>query len=122
MKKTITIFVILSLIAASFLGVAAGEGQLMLAGLDDENSGHDWANNLFFERMEEATGVSFGLHQFTDSTAWTNEKQRYLTGEGLPDALFKAQLSAQETLRLYEAGDYAAAAQLALENRGYPPA
>ena len=77
---------------------------MVLAGYDPQETGHDWNNNLFFDRMAEKTGVSFELRQFSDAEAWRLEKSGWQAGGELPDAVFKAQLSSQETLALYERG------------------
>lgn len=84
--------------------VASAEEPLMMAGFDDGN-GHDWSTSLFFERMEERTGLSFSTTQYKSADEWTNAKALMLSGEApLPDVLFKASLTVRETVDLYEAG------------------
>ena len=83
---------------------AAGAESFRIAGYDPQSSGHDWNNNLFFVRMEEKTGLSLRLQQFTERAAY-DAWLGGLTAEGeLPDALFKASLNSPDILRLYEAG------------------
>ena len=103
MKKGFALIAVFLMVTLS-LSAFASEGQMVLAGLDVQDTGHDWKNNLFFDRMAEVTGVSFELNQFTDNETWKKEKQGYQVGGSLPDVLFKAQLSPQETLELYEKG------------------
>ena len=50
------------------LSVAHGEEVFSMAGYDSIDIGHDWTNNLFFQRMEEKTGVKFAFQQYTDAT------------------------------------------------------
>lgn len=87
----------------SLCAVAAAEEPYTLAGFDN-SSGRDWTTNLFFERMEERTGVVFSLTQYTKIEAWTEAKGEMLSGSAMPDVLFKAELSVRETQKLYEAG------------------
>ena len=84
--------------------MASAEGSFVMAGYDTESSGHDWVENYFFRRMEERTGVRFTYQQYRDAAEWTQYKAGLTVGGELPDVLFKAQLSLEETLRLYEAG------------------
>lgn len=63
-----------------------------------------WDSNLFFVRMQEKTGISFQLQQYTDETQWAMRKQELLEGTNLPDVLFKAELSSAEVRDLYQNG------------------
>lgn len=83
----------------------------MLAGLESPMSSgsedplHDWDTNQFFQVMEEKTGVVFSISEYTNATTWTEVKQAMLSGEvAMPDVLFKAELTPQETVAFYEAG------------------
>ena len=75
-----------------------------LAGFDEASSGHDWNNNRFFLAMEERTGQHFKYQQFTEAAEYTQWKAGLTTDSDLPSVLFKAALTDEETLRLYEAG------------------
>ncbi|MDO5144238.1 MAG: extracellular solute-binding protein [bacterium] len=87
------------------LPVASLADGFVLAGFDDESStGHNWGNNYFFSRMQEKTGVELNLIQYQSLDTWNAAKAGYLSGEELPDVLFKADLSPSETVALYEAG------------------
>ena len=102
MRKGMIALLLAALMA--LCAVASAEEPYTMAGFDN-SSGRDWATSLFFERMEERSGVSFSMTQYTDSGAWTDAKAAMLSGgEALPDVLFKSELSVRETIDLYEAG------------------
>ena len=83
---------------------ALAEEPYTLAGFDN-SSGRDWTTSLFFERMEERSGIAFSLTQYSDVSAWKDAKAGMLSGEvALPDVFFKSELSVRETIDLYEAG------------------
>ena len=75
-----------------------------MEGYDGDVTGWDWETNLFFSRMQEATGISFQFTQYTDQNKWDERKKDLLQGENLPDVLFKAELTSGEVRDLYEAG------------------
>ena len=76
----------------------------VMEGCDGDSAGHDWETNLFFQRMQEETGIRFEFRQFTDAAAWTARKEEILKGEDLPDVLFKAALTDGETRSMADAG------------------
>ena len=92
------------------------EKSFVMAGFDGDNVQHDWNTNLFFQRMQEKTGISFEFRQFTDFDAWAAEKTRLFAGDELPDVLFKAELSSQEVVSYYESGKLIDLAPLLSEN------
>lgn len=84
---------------------AYAEESFSIAGYDDAETDHVWTENLFFERMEERTGLKLELRQYDSSAAWESANAAMLNGTAeLPDALFKAGLTTQETQAWYEAG------------------
>jgi len=84
---------------------AYAEESFSMAGYDDEETYHVWTENLFFERMQEKTGLELELIQYTTAAKWQAAKDAMLAGsQELPDALFKADLTTQETVAWYEAG------------------
>ncbi|MBR3764230.1 MAG: hypothetical protein IKK57_06720 [Clostridia bacterium] len=96
---------LLALVLLVALPGAYAEGAFSMAGYDDEETGHDWQTNLFFERMEALTGVAPALTQYTTAADWAAAKTAMLSGaQAMPDALFKANLTPQETMAFYEAG------------------
>ena len=107
MRKTIAaaLAVLLALLIAA--GAACAEQKapdFILEGLDTSSAGHVWETNLFFVRMQDKTGISFQFSQVTTEEAWASRKMGLMEKENLPDALFKAELSAAEVRELYEAG------------------
>ncbi len=104
MRKLLSLMLTL-ILAAAMLPGAYAETSFSVAGYDHEDSGHDWPTNLFFQRMEDRTGVQLELHQYTTKEAWQAAKKQMLAGEiALPDVLFKADLTTQETMEWYAAG------------------
>ena len=102
--RRILVCVLLSVLLA--LAPLAGlcESHFTMAGFDTETAGHVWDDNLFFLRMTERTDVSFTFKQYSDAEEWTRVKQEMLKGGELPDVLFKAELTNEETQALYDAG------------------
>lgn len=95
---------ILCLLLALMLPCAALADYVM-AGYDAENTYRDWNKNLFFQRMEERTGIHFTYRQYTKLEDWTRAKQSMQAGTAdLPDVLFKAQLSPSECIDLLDRG------------------
>lgn len=104
MRRVLSLVLALLLCGAAFTGVYA-EGSFTLAGYDHEDTGREWTENLFFQRMEEKTGIHFELEQYKTEAAWQAAKDAMLSGTAdLPDALFKADLSTLETVEWLQAG------------------
>ena len=83
----------------------AALADYVMAGYDTENTYRDWNKNLFFQRMEEKTGVRFTYRQYTKAEEWARAKQLMQAGDAdLPDVLFKAQLSPAECMTLLNRG------------------
>ncbi len=104
MRKLLSLVLALVLCAAVIPGAYA-ETAFTLAGYDHEDIGRVWTENLFFQRMEEKTGIHFELNQYLTEESWQAAKDSMLAGTvELPDVLFKADLSAIETVKWFEAG------------------
>ena len=104
MRKLFSLMLALILAMAAIPGAYA-ETAFTMAGYDPEDAGHEWTTNLFFQRMEERTGVHLELTQYTTTDAWNAAKEQMLAGTvALPDAFFKAELTPQETVQWLEAG------------------
>ncbi|MGN1368735.1 MAG: hypothetical protein ACI4WX_07710 [Aristaeellaceae bacterium] len=104
MRKLICMVLALLLIVGTVSGAYA-ENAFSIAGYDHEDTGHVWTDNLFFQRLEERTGVHLELTQYTTEASWQAAKDAMLAGTvELPDALFKAALTPQETMKWFEAG------------------
>ena len=103
MRKLLCFVLMLMLTAAAV--PACAEEIYTIAGFDHQDTGHVWTENLFFQRMEKITGVQLDYQQYTTEEAWEAAKKQLLEGTiALPDALFKADLTPQETMALLEAG------------------
>ncbi len=103
MRKLFSLMLALILVAAATGAYA--ESAFTMAGYDHEDTGHDWTTNLFFQRMEERSGVHMDLTQYKTAEAWKAAKEQMLAGTlQLPDAFFKADLTPQETMKWLEAG------------------
>ena len=96
------------LLTAMMLLIGTGayaEGAYSMAGFDGDSTNHVWETNLFFQRMEERTGVTFTFDQHIDYEEWTKVKAAYLSGEReVPDVLFKAGLTGSETQAMLDKG------------------
>lgn len=99
---------LLALVLALFSAVQpvpAEEHRVLMAGYEEKDTYRDWANNLFFKRMEERTGVMFDYLQYDTWEAWQQAKPALLKqGDQLPQVLFKAGLSPAETITLLDEG------------------
>lgn len=104
MRKLLSLMMVLAMMTAAFSGAYAGE-SFTIAGYDHQDTKHVWTENLFFQRMEERTGVHLELTQYMTAESWQAAKEQMLAGEiALPDALFKADLTTQETMAWFAAG------------------
>lgn len=92
------------LIALMMLMSFACAETFTMAGCDDADIGHVWTNNLFFDRMEERTGIHFEFIQADNKDAWQAQKTAMFQTGNLPDVFFKANFSVSETIAYYEAG------------------
>ena len=110
-----TAWLLAVLLAALALPVSA-EGTYVMAGFDGDSLYHDWNTNLFFQRMQEKTGISFTFQQYDDYDKWQEAKAGMFQGGSLPDVLFKAELTPQETQKYYESGQLIDLAPLIKEN------
>ena len=105
MRKTwAAILAVMLLVCGCAAGEAPKAPDFILEGYDGDSTGCIWESNLFFARMQEKTGISFQFRQSADYTRWTERKKEIAEGTDLPDVLFKAELTPQETVRMYEAG------------------
>lgn len=102
MRKVILMLLAVMLITGALPAYA--QESIQLAGFEDASTSRDWSNNLFFSRLSEKFDIGFTFSQFTDYALWQKEVDAYLNGGPLPDALFKAELTVEQTLALYEKG------------------
>ncbi len=101
MRKICSLLLIIALLLTS----AYAETVFTVAGYDHGDTGHEWATNLFFERMQAVTGVQIDPVQFKTDAEWQTAKAA-MFGDGgdMPDALLKANLTTQETQKLLAEG------------------
>ncbi len=91
------------LLLGAALSVHAERMEMM--GLEDPAINRDWAQNRFFVRMAERTGLEFAFRQHTDEAGYRQALSRLgEAGQPLPDVLFKAALSPAEAMVLLEKG------------------
>lgn len=100
MKKRMFCLALVFMLLGSW---AYAEETFIMAGYDSTQY-RDWETNLFFQRMEEWTGVHFSFRQYKDEKEWQNAKNTMEKGDQLPDVLFKALLNTAESEKLYEKG------------------
>ena len=104
--KRVICFLMVLLLCSSAGGAAgkAAAQTFTLAGFDNTQY-RNWADNQFFSRMEEKTGIHFDVKQYTDAAAWTKAKAEMKAGAAdLPDVLFKARLTSDECMNMRESG------------------
>jgi putative aldouronate transport system substrate-binding protein len=121
LRKPLVSLLLACALLAAFLPALSEESpqgakSFILTGYVGDNTQQDMNNNLFFQRRKEKTGISMEFRQFTDYAAWTAEKARLFNGAELPDALFRAELSTQETLSYYQSGKLIDLGPLLAEN------
>jgi len=93
----------LCLLIALMLPCAALADYVM-AGFDQEATYRDWNTNLFFQRMEEKTGVHFTYQQYKNDADWKKAKAAMTADGELPDVLFKAELTPAECIDMLARG------------------
>lgn len=106
MRKGAALILTLVLLFSVALGESTTQKapDYIMEGYDGDVTYRVWDNNLFFERMQEKTGISFQFRQYTEYESWVRRKEELIRGEDLPDVLFKAELSGSEVRDLYQAG------------------
>ena len=103
MHRIVACLIILCMLSG-MTAACADPASFVMAGYDTEDSRHVWDDNLFFRRMAERTGVDFTFQEVTDAEEWKRTKAGYKASGELPDILFKAELTNEETKSLYEQG------------------
>ena len=104
MRKLFAMLLAMAMLAA-VIPCAYAQEDFTIAGYDHQDTGHVWTENLFFQRMEERTGVELELNQYLTEASWQAAKYAMLAGTvELPDAFFKADMTTHETKKWFEAG------------------
>jgi len=108
LRRAIALLLAMFLIVLTYTPVLAESDKAQhlytMAGFDGDQVYHEWETNLFFERMEERTGISFQFEQYKEYDQWTAAKAKMLETGKLPDVLFKAELSLGEIADFNEQG------------------
>ncbi len=102
-KKAACLLLALLCVIGAAQAEEAPKPAYILAGFDDTQY-RTWADNQFFIRMEEKTGVSFAYQQYKNLNAWTQAKADMKAGDEMPDVLFKAALTSAECISMREKG------------------
>ena len=102
MKKTAALVLMLAcmMLAQSALALTA-------TGLETETVGRNWETNLFFSRMEAATGIAVqaqGVEKEEDYTKLLGQMKSGVVEGGMADMLFKANLSREDEFALLDSG------------------
>lgn len=103
-KGAVWILALVMLFSAACAESMQKAPDYIMEGYDGGVTYRVWDTNLFFERMQEQTGISFQFRQHTDQDEWNRRRQEIAHGENLPDVFFKAGLSSSEVRDLYQSG------------------
>lgn len=98
-KKTAALLVALVM---AFL--AANACALTMTGLETESVSRDWAENAFFDRMEEVTGIAVEPTAVYDEAEYQKLISGMKKGNTPADVLFKADLSRSQEIALLDSG------------------
>lgn len=106
MRRVFALVTAVFLLAAALPALGDEGTSFTMAGCDTSDAGRDWNTHLFFTRMAEETEVRFtAFNQFSSVASFSAWKMSLRPdSEDLPDVLFKAVLSDEETRTLYERG------------------
>ena len=103
-RGAVWILVILMLFSTACADSTQKAPDYLMEGYDGGVNYRVWETNLFFQRMQEKTGVSFELRQYSEAEKWQERKEELIKGQDLPDVLFKAELGNAEVRDLYRNG------------------
>ena len=97
---------VVCLVAFLLFAALPGHAQSMvMMGFEEAAVNRKWADNRFFARMEEKTGLAFTFDQYTDEALYRQAVSVLSPGDpDMPDLLFKASLSPAETIDLLANG------------------
>jgi len=99
MKKTAALLLMAILCLSTVCAQA-----ISMTGLETETVTRDWAENLFFSRMEMLTGVSVEAQGMTDAKQYADMLSAMERGEVNTDVLFKADLTRGQEIALADSG------------------
>lgn len=104
MQKRFSVILIMMIMLLTLCFQAGAEDEAFTLAGYDSNTSRDWASNAFFAREKEAVGFGFNFRQYSDRAEWKKAVASMQPGSDLPDALFMADLSGAECIRLRENG------------------
>lgn len=100
----LTLLLVCSLSLPAF-SVEGGQREMTMMGFEAAENNRVWADNLFFKRMQEISGLGFQFRQFSDLDDYYAKVKGMKQGDpDLPDVLFKGRLTPALTKDLFEAG------------------
>ena len=79
-KGIIWILTLLMLFSGACAESTQKAPDYIMEGYDGNVTYRVWDTNLFFERMQEKTGISFQFRQYTDATSWAERKKEIAKG------------------------------------------
>lgn len=91
-------------LAAALCLSSASAQALTVTGLETETVDRQWETSLFFERMQQITGVAVQAHGVSDAQAYDEMIAAMAAGDVPADVLFKANLSREQERTLLDAG------------------
>lgn len=105
LKKHIAVLLFSLVLMLSLLVPSSAQQSFSLMGYEPAENARTWQDNLFFQRREEATGISLTFSQY-DNRAGYHEALIKLSKDdpGMPDALMKADLSNSQANEMYKKG------------------
>ncbi len=77
---------------------------LTAVGLETESVSRSWENSVFFERMEELTGIAVEAKEETDKAKWQTTLKAMEDGSIPAEMLFKAELTRSQEKSLLDSG------------------
>ena len=99
MKKIAVLALVLLMTAA-----AATACAFTLTGLETETVAREWMDHVFFERMQELTGIAVEANAFYEEKDYKKALDGMKKGDMPADVLFKANLSRTQERELIDAG------------------
>lgn len=82
----------------------SGASAFTMTGLETETVSREWETNLFFARMAELTGVEVSASAEYETEKYDKLLKEMENGVVTTDALFKANLTREQEIALYESG------------------
>lgn len=105
LRFIIVLLIVLAVLVPAFRAAQETGQAMTMMGLEDEGVARVWQDHLFFRRMADSTGITFGFEQFHEREAYQKRLDGLKAGAAdLPQVLFKAGLSPSQAQELFERG------------------